>query len=106
MNIHEHQAKEILKRYGAKVPEGIFAFNVKDLINKAKFLKTEKFVLNLVYIFLSGLQKLLGALHVSADLRKTFNQNDPFLKFQGGSNRYYLQLQRQKPETFFPTTKL
>tara|TARA_B100000579_G_scaffold316447_1_gene266005 strand:- start:596 stop:1756 length:1161 start_codon:yes stop_codon:yes gene_type:complete len=45
MNIHEHQAKEILKRYGAKVPEGIFAFNVKDLINKAKFLKTEKFVL-------------------------------------------------------------
>ncbi len=45
MNIHEHQAKEILKRYGAKVPEGIFAFNVKDLINKAKLLKTEKFVL-------------------------------------------------------------
>ncbi len=45
MNIHEHQAKQILKKYGAKVPEGIFAFTVEDLIEKAKKLKTEKFVL-------------------------------------------------------------
>ena len=45
MNIHEHQAKEILKNYGAKVPRGIFAFEVKDLIAKAKTLKTEKYVL-------------------------------------------------------------
>ena len=34
MNIHEHQAKQILKRYGATVPEGIFALNVKELIEK------------------------------------------------------------------------
>ena len=34
MNIHEHQAKKILKKYGAKVPEGIFAFKVDDLIEK------------------------------------------------------------------------
>ncbi|MDC3355372.1 ADP-forming succinate--CoA ligase subunit beta [Candidatus Pelagibacter sp.] len=45
MNIHEHQAKRILKEYGAVVPEGIFAFTVDDLIEKAKSLKTEKFVL-------------------------------------------------------------
>ncbi len=45
MNIHEHQAKEILKKFGAKVPEGIFALNVKDLVEKAKSLKTEKFIL-------------------------------------------------------------
>ncbi len=45
MNIHEHQAKEILKKYGAKVPDGVYAFNVQDLIEKAKSLKTEKFVL-------------------------------------------------------------
>jgi len=45
MNIHEHQAKQILKKYGAAVPEGIFAFTVEDLIKKAKTLKTEKFVL-------------------------------------------------------------
>ena len=45
MNIHEHQAKQILKKYGVVVPNGIFAFNVEELVEKAKLLKTEKFVL-------------------------------------------------------------
>ena len=45
MNIHEHQAKQILKKYGAMVPNGVFALNVSELIEKAKTLKTEKYVL-------------------------------------------------------------
>jgi succinyl-CoA synthetase beta subunit len=45
MNIHEHQAKQILKKYGAVVPSGVFAFTVDDLVEKAKILKTKKFVL-------------------------------------------------------------
>ena len=45
MNIHEHQAKQILKKYGAVVPNGVFALNVSELIEKAKSLKTEKYVL-------------------------------------------------------------
>ena len=45
MNIHEHQAKKILKNYGATVPNGIFASDVKDLLEKAKVLDTEKYVL-------------------------------------------------------------
>ena len=45
MNIHEHQAKQILKKYGASVPKGVFALSVDELIKKAKTLKTEKFVL-------------------------------------------------------------
>ena len=45
MNIHEHQAKQILKKYGAIVPEGVFGFTVQELIEKVKLLKTEKFVL-------------------------------------------------------------
>ena len=45
MNIHDHQTKQILKKYGANVPEGVFSFDVKDLIEKAKSLKTEKYVL-------------------------------------------------------------
>ena len=45
MNIHEHQAKQILKKYGAAVPEGVFSFDVKELLEKAKFLKTDKYVL-------------------------------------------------------------
>ena len=45
MNIHEHQAKQILKKYGASVPKGVFALSVDELVQKAKTLKTEKFVL-------------------------------------------------------------
>ena len=45
MNIHEHQAKQILKKYGASVPKGDFAFTVNELIEKAKKIKTEKYVL-------------------------------------------------------------
>ena len=45
MNIHEHQAKEILKKYGAAVPDGVYALTVQELVEKAKSLKTEKFVL-------------------------------------------------------------
>ena len=45
MNIHEHQAKQILKKYGAVIPEGIIAFTVDELIEKAKLLKTSKYVL-------------------------------------------------------------
>ena len=43
MNIHEHQAKQILKKYGASVPKGDFAFTVNELIEKAKKIKTEKY---------------------------------------------------------------
>ncbi len=45
MNIHEHQAKQILKKYGAVVPKGVFAFTVKELLEKSKSLKTNKYVL-------------------------------------------------------------
>ena len=45
MNIHEHQAKQILKKYGASVPEGLFALSVNELIEKAKSLNTKKYVL-------------------------------------------------------------
>ena len=45
MNIHEHQAKQILKKFGAIVPEGVFGFTVSELLNKCKSLKTEKYVL-------------------------------------------------------------
>ena len=35
MNIHEHQAKEILKKYGAAVPDGVFSHSVEELLEKA-----------------------------------------------------------------------
>ncbi len=45
MNIHEHQAKQILREFGIEVPKGVFAFTVDDLIEKAKQLNTDKYVL-------------------------------------------------------------
>ena len=45
MNIHEHQAKQILKKFGATVPEGVFSSTVEELLEKCKSLKTEKYVL-------------------------------------------------------------
>ncbi len=45
MNIHEHQAKQILKEFGIQVPNGIFGFSVEEIIEKAKKLNTNKYVL-------------------------------------------------------------
>ena len=45
MNIHEHQAKELLKKYGVNVPIGVFGLSVEEVLKKAKLLKAEKFVL-------------------------------------------------------------
>ena len=45
MNIHEHQAKQLLKKFGAVVPEGVFAFTVEELLKKCNSLKTDKYVL-------------------------------------------------------------
>ena len=45
MNIHEHQAKQILKKYGATVPNGVFGLTVEELVEKSKSLKTNKFIL-------------------------------------------------------------
>ena len=66
MNIHEHQAKKILKRYGANVPEGDFAFTVNDLIEKAKKIKTDKYVLK-AQIHAGGRGKAGGCLLYTSD---------------------------------------
>ena len=36
MNVHEHQAKEILKKYGIATPNGVFGFTVEDVVEKSK----------------------------------------------------------------------
>ena len=59
MNIHEHQAKQILKKYGAVVPEGVFAFSVEELLKKVNILKTKKFVLK-AQIYAGGRGKAGG----------------------------------------------
>ncbi len=45
MNIHEHQAKELLRKYGVPVPKGAFGLSVKEIIDNAKKINTEKLIL-------------------------------------------------------------
>ena len=45
MNIHEHQAKEILKKFGINIPNGIAVFSLEEIDQKFKILKTNKIVL-------------------------------------------------------------
>ena len=45
MNIHEHQAKEILKEFNAPVSNGVVIFSVAEIRDKIKTLKNGNFVL-------------------------------------------------------------
>jgi len=45
MNIHEHQAKKILKEYGAPVSNGVVIYDSSEVKNKIKLLKSKQFVL-------------------------------------------------------------
>ena len=45
MNIHEHQAKQLLKKFGAIVPNGEACFTVQQVLEKAKKLNLKKYVL-------------------------------------------------------------
>ena len=44
MNIHEHQAKELLKKFGAPVPLGVVVYNTNEILTKIKSLKTKNLV--------------------------------------------------------------
>ena len=45
MNIHEHQAKKILKEFGAPVSNGVVILSVDEIKNEIKKLKSKEFVL-------------------------------------------------------------
>ncbi len=45
MNIHEHQAKELLKEFGAPVSNGVVIFSLNEIDEKITQLKSKDFVL-------------------------------------------------------------
>ena len=45
MNIHEHQAKEILREFGAPISNGVVIYSVDEIKDKIKMLKSKEFVL-------------------------------------------------------------
>ena len=75
MNIHEHQAKELLRKYGILVPNGVFAFTVNELLEKVKKLNTKKFVLK-AQIHAGGRGKAGGVkiLNTIEELEKSANE--------------------------------
>ena len=48
MNIHEHQAKEILREYGAPVSQGVVIFSLDKIKEEVKKLSSKEFVLKVV----------------------------------------------------------
>ena len=45
MNIHEHQAKDLLAEFGAPVSNGVVIYNLDEIDSKIKKLKSKNFVL-------------------------------------------------------------
>ena len=45
MNIHEHQAKEILKKYGVPISNGVVIYSLSEIKSKINQLKSKEFVL-------------------------------------------------------------
>ena len=68
MNIHEHQAKEILKKFGAQVPNGVVILNPAELSEKIKKLNSNNIVLK-AQIHAGGRGKAGGI-----KLTKNFNE--------------------------------
>ena len=89
MNIHEHQAKQILKKYGVAVPEGVSSHSVEELLEKAKSLKTEKFVLK-AQIHAGGRGKAGGVKIVNTieELNATMRALFHALPTKAGSSKY------------------
>ena len=45
MNIHEHQAKELLKEFGVSIPNGFVIYDIKEISKKIKKLDSSNFVI-------------------------------------------------------------
>ena len=72
MNIHEYQAKEILKKFGAKVPKGVPIFSLNEIEQKVQLLKFNKIVLK-AQIHAGGRGKA-GGIKIVNNVHELINQ--------------------------------
>ena len=63
MNIHEYQAKKILRDYGVPVSNGVIIFSVNEIEEKIKKLKSNKLVVK-AQIHAGGRGKAVGKVKV------------------------------------------
>ena len=68
MNIHEHQAKDILREFGAPVSDGVVINNLDEIDQKISQLKSKQFVLK-AQIHAGGRGKA-GGIKLIKDLRE------------------------------------
>ena len=73
MNIHEHQAKEILKEFGAPVSKGVVIHDINEIQEKVKKLNSQQFVLK-AQIHAGGRGKAGGVKFVS-NLRNLLSES-------------------------------
>ena len=75
MNIHEHQAKEILKEFGAPVSNGVAIFSIDEIDKKINKLNSKEFVLK-AQIHAGGRGKAGGVKLIKnrSDLKKEAEQ--------------------------------
>ena len=75
MNIHEHQAKEILKEFGAPVSNGVVINSIDEIEEKISKLKSKEFVLK-AQIHAGGRGKAGGVKLIKniSDLKKESEQ--------------------------------
>tara|TARA_B100001250_G_C19718268_1_gene752588 strand:+ start:15 stop:1175 length:1161 start_codon:yes stop_codon:yes gene_type:complete len=72
MNIHEYQAKEILKEFGASVPKGVIVFKVDEIETKIKKLNQKRLVLK-AQIHAGGRGKA-GGIKIVDNNKNIFNE--------------------------------
>ena len=78
MNIHEHQAKEILEEFGAPVTNGIAIFKPQEINEKINKLKTDKLVIK-AQIHAGGRGKaggvkLVNRSEINSEVQKMFGK--------------------------------
>lgn len=69
MNIHEYQAKEILRQYGIKVPNGSVVFSVDEAVDIAEMLRSERVVVK-AQIYAGG-RGSAGGVKIANNLQET-----------------------------------
>jgi len=77
MNIHEHQAKDLLRKFGAKVPDGFVVFNINDL--KKKIEKIEKINLIIKAQIHAGGRGKAGGIKLVKSKSELINQSNKML---------------------------
>ena len=66
MNIHEYQAKEILRQFGANVPKGVVILSLEEILKKKKNIGSQNLVLK-AQIYAGGRGKAGGIKIVSSE---------------------------------------